>query len=360
VNKVYDGLTTASVTTATPVANGYVAGDVFSINRTATFANKNVGTVNISVTGVSLSGTDAANYSVSSTGSTSADITKKTLSADLVGSIQKTYDGTTDATLAAGNYSLSGFVTVSGVTEGATVTQTAGTYNSRNVLDANSVTTTLASGDFTANSGTSLSNYTLPTTATGVGSIGTRLLTVGYTGVTRDYNGTTVATVTTTDNRVSLDDITILRSASFDTKNIGTAKPISVYSVSLSGADATNYMVASTGSTSADVTRLDSATWVGGTTGEWFNPANWAATSNLSITGVMPDLNNVKKVYVPQGNAISFDDSVAGRTGAVSTGTVMLDSLTYQGTVSTSNLTLKNGALVVSGNAALGLSLIHI
>jgi len=73
-----------------------------------------------------------------------------------------------------------------------------------------------------------------------------------------------------------------------------------------------------------------------------------------SVIGAVPDLNNVKVALVPQGSAVSFDDSVVGRSGAANTGTVLLDALTYQGTVSTSNLNLKNGAMVVSGNAALG------
>jgi autotransporter-associated beta strand protein len=51
---------------------------------------------------------------------------------------------------------------------------------------------------------------------------------------------------------------------------------------------------------------------------------------------------------------VSFDDSVTGRSGTANTGTVLLDTLTYQGSVATSNLNLKNGALVVSGNATLG------
>ena len=370
VNKVYDGLLGARVTTDPTAANGYVSGDVLSVNRTATFVDKNVGNVGINVTGVSLSGTDAANYQVvgangvaTTTGTTSANITPKTLSAALVGSIQKTYDGNTNATLGTGNYSLTGFVTVNGVTEGATVTQTAGTYNNRNVLLANRVDTTLASGDFTANNGTDLSNYTLPTAATGAGSIGVRTLTVGYTGVNRDYNGSTVATVTTTDNRVTGDVFDINRSASFDTKNTGSAKPISVYSVSLSdpaGAstiDASNYIVASTGSTSANVTRLDSVTWVGGASGEWFNPANWAVTGHLTQTGVVPDLNNVRTVLVPSGTngaAISFDDSVAGRSAGALSGIVLVDSITNQDSVALSNLNFKNGSLVVTNNATLG------
>lgn len=379
VNKVYDGLPAASVTTvyddmSTPnaartlsVANGYVDGDVLSVNRTATFVDNNVGTgVGIQVTGISLGGADAANYKVvngsgqvTTTGTSSADITAKPLSAVLVGSIQKTYDGGTGvSTLSPGNYSLSGFVTVNGVTEGATVTQTQGTFNDRNVLLANSVTATLSNSHFTPNSGTSLSNYSLPTSATGAGSINPSPLTVVYTGVNRDYDGSTTATVTTSltapNGFVPGDDVSVVRSASFDNKNIGSAKPISVYNVSLSGNDASNYTVSSTGSTSANVTRQNSVTWVGGASGEWFDPANWAVTSNPSLTGAVPDLNNVKNVVVPQGRAVSFDDSTSGLSGSAITGTVLLDALTYQGAVATSNFSLKNGVLVVTGNATLG------
>ena len=71
------------------------------------------------------------------------------------------YDGTTAATLAAANYSLTGFVTG----EGATVTQTVGTYNSKDVLTATTVSATLAPANYTATGATLLSNYTLPTAA---------------------------------------------------------------------------------------------------------------------------------------------------------------------------------------------------
>jgi hypothetical protein len=95
-------------------------------------------------------------------------VNKATLSASLSGTAAKNYDGNDTATLAAGNYNFSGFA--SG--EGASVTQTTGTYSSPN---ANSntvgakgvVTATLASGDYTANAGTDLANYTLPTSASG-------------------------------------------------------------------------------------------------------------------------------------------------------------------------------------------------
>src|SRR3546814_5288695 len=83
------------------------------------------------------------------------------------------------------NYQLSGFV----LSEGATVGQTAGLYNSANVVEANSVTATLGAGDFTADSGTDLNNYILPTSATGAGTIDPAALTAAIVGApTKTYD----------------------------------------------------------------------------------------------------------------------------------------------------------------------------
>lgn len=65
------------------------------------------------------------------------------------------------------NFSLSGVV--SG--ESFTVTQTGGTYNSKDVVTANAVTASLAPGDFTPGPGKSASNYIFPTSASGAGQI---------------------------------------------------------------------------------------------------------------------------------------------------------------------------------------------
>src|SRR4029079_3652590 len=74
VNKVYNGTTTATAT----LTDDRVAGDTLTDNYTATFADKNVGSgKTVSVSGISLSGTDAGNYTVNTTTSTTADITAR-------------------------------------------------------------------------------------------------------------------------------------------------------------------------------------------------------------------------------------------------------------------------------------------
>ena len=93
-------------------------------------------------------------------------VTPKQLTASIIGSPTKIYDGNTNATLTSSNFSLSGFVG----TDNLTVTQTSGTYNSKDVNTANTVTATLSPADLSPVGSTLVSNYTV-TVATGPGTI---------------------------------------------------------------------------------------------------------------------------------------------------------------------------------------------
>lgn len=75
-NKVYDGNTTATILTRTLAT--VITGDVVNyVGGTAHFDNANVGTgKTVTATGLSLSGLDAANYTVNSTATTTANITQ--------------------------------------------------------------------------------------------------------------------------------------------------------------------------------------------------------------------------------------------------------------------------------------------
>src|SRR5205085_12059096 len=69
-----------------------------------------------------------------------------------------------------------------------------------------------------------------------------------------DLSSTTAA-VTLADDRVSGDVFTAsLTAANFADKNVGTAKPISVTGIAISGTDAGNYTFNTTASASADIT----------------------------------------------------------------------------------------------------------
>ena len=94
-NKVYDGTTDATILTRF-VTSGLVSGDSVTVNGgTASFGNKNADTgKTVTATGFTLSGPDAANYSIGTVGTATADITPKTVTGSFTAA-NKVYDGAT-------------------------------------------------------------------------------------------------------------------------------------------------------------------------------------------------------------------------------------------------------------------------
>ncbi|MDZ7811581.1 MAG: YDG domain-containing protein, partial [Ideonella sp.] len=243
------------------------------------------------------------NYTVTTTNGT-LSITPAQLSAMLVGEVGKVYDGNLGATLAQENYVLSGWM----AGEGAAVTQTTGLYADKHAGSGKQVSVNLGAGDFNAQTGTLLSNYVLPTAAEGqVGQVTPALILVGgLTAANKVYDGNTAATLDSSQavlsGKVAGDNVALLSAnGSFSDKNVGVGKTVTVTDLSLGGADAGNYRLASnTASTTADITRLGEVRWIGGPTGNWFDPANWEG-------GAVPDRANVAKVILPQGVTAEFD-----------------------------------------------------
>ncbi len=99
-NKVYDATTTATLSgTAAVMALG---GDTVTVGGPAAeiSANKNVGNGKaVTVTGYTLSGADAGNYTVVQPAAVTANITPASLAVTGVGANNKVYDTTTTATL---------------------------------------------------------------------------------------------------------------------------------------------------------------------------------------------------------------------------------------------------------------------
>jgi uncharacterized repeat protein (TIGR02543 family) len=259
VNKVYNGNTSATLNFSGHLLNNVVSGDVVSINQssyTANFDSKNIGEDKaVSVT-LSLTGTDAANYTLTQPTGLTADITAKELTITGVLVNNKVYDGDTDATLNLSSVALLGVVgseNVSLVTDGYVAN-----FNSKNIGTNKPVT---ISG-FSI-SGSDIGNYTL-TQPTGLtANITAKALTVssGITVVEKVYDGTTTATLNfsspTLDGVVGFETVTLITSgynASFDTKNIGTAKPVTVSGLALGGADASNYTLTQPTDLSGNIT----------------------------------------------------------------------------------------------------------
>lgn len=87
-NKVYDGTTAATLNTGTAVLTGVFGGDVVNLvssGASGAFINKNAGNGKaVNVSGLSISGTDAVNYTFNTTLTTTANITRRpvTITAD--------------------------------------------------------------------------------------------------------------------------------------------------------------------------------------------------------------------------------------------------------------------------------------
>ena len=236
VTKVYDGDTTA---TSGEVSVGTVSGKVGSenvtVSGTGTFAGDTVGTHNVSLV-YSLSGDDAANYSLASE-VVSGMITAKPLSVS-GSSASKVYDGDTTATSdevsvgTVGGKVGSENVTVSGT--GTFAGDTVGTHNVSLVYSL---------------SGADAANYSAPVdeTVTAGGTINAKTLNIagtlandktydGTTGVIMSNNGTITAGDIEPGDTVTLASAT----GAFANKTVGNGKAVSV-SYTLEGADAGNY-----------------------------------------------------------------------------------------------------------------------
>jgi filamentous hemagglutinin family protein len=120
VNKVYDASKSASLTGNASIVGG-ISGDSISLSGTGIglFSDKNVGNdKNVTVSGFTLSGTDALNYTLLQPSNLKANITPATLIINGINVANKTYDGTVNAAL-GGTASIQpiggDFVTLNGI-----------------------------------------------------------------------------------------------------------------------------------------------------------------------------------------------------------------------------------------------------
>ena len=209
--KTYDGGVASSVT---PNAVGLVSGDSVS-SLTQSYDLKNAGPRTLSVNGgyVLNDGNGGANYTVTTT-SASGTINTKALTASLIGTVQKTYDGSTSASLASGNYSLSGVVLGDSVNLNDPLS---GIYDTKN---AGTLKTVSVSG--LAISGADSANYTVNGTAAGaVGIITPAALTLTAVTDTRTYDGGVTSSGAPTNSALIEGDSLSNLVQSFDSKNAG-------------------------------------------------------------------------------------------------------------------------------------------
>ncbi|MFB9159675.1 beta strand repeat-containing protein, partial [Chromobacterium violaceum] len=249
-NKVYDGTTSASINASGGTLNGVLGGDSVNIDTSrgvASFSTKNVGAnLAVTISSVGLSGADADNYTTNNIATARANITPLAITVGAAGQ-NKTYDGTVNASVSLSS---------SGVLAGDAVnfSDASATFANKNVGNAKTVTVSGISA-----SGSDAGNYTLNNdTAITSASITPRTLTVSATGQNKIYDGTVNDAVTLASSGVLPGDIVNISAAgaSFADKNVGKDKIVTVAGISASGADAGNYAIANSVTTTASITPI--------------------------------------------------------------------------------------------------------
>ena len=250
VNKVYDTNTTAALAGTASIAA--LGSDVVTLGGTGVgaFANKNVGNGKaVTVTGYTLSGADATNYVVAQPTGLTADITAASLSVTGISAVNKVYNANTTAALTgtAAVVALGGdVVSVGGTGVGA--------FANKNIGTGKTVTVT----GYTLN-GTDATNYVVAQPTGLTANITPASLSVtGISAVNKVYDANTTAALSGTATVAALgsDAVSVAGTGvgAFANKNVGNGKAVTVSGYTLSGADATNYVVAQPAGLTANIT----------------------------------------------------------------------------------------------------------
>lgn len=239
-DKVYDGTVQAVVQQWD--LNGFVAGDDLMVIGDATFGDKNAGSAKpVSLSVFALSGIDAGNYVLGNvtTGSATGNVLPAPLNLVTGLVADKVYDRGTSATVSNAS--------VSGAVEGDMLSfALSGSFDDKNAGVGKSASVTL-----TGFSGADAGNYTLGSTLSVATSATITPATVNVDGATvanKTYDGTVNTSVTSLalSGVIAGDTVTGSADARFADRNAGSAKPVTVSLLGLSGADAGNYTLGGT------------------------------------------------------------------------------------------------------------------
>ncbi|MDD4913399.1 MAG: YDG domain-containing protein, partial [Sideroxydans sp.] len=249
ITKVYDS------TTAMPGVvlglNGLVVNDGVTAAGTGSFATHHVGSgLGYSITGVALSGADAANYSLSSTSlnGNNGEITQAPLTISGITASDKVYNADTAATVSTAGAVYGGLFSGDNVTVAAT-----GVFGDQNV-GTNKVVT--LSSSYT---GSNVGDYAITDQTSTTADITPASLTViGTTVANKVYDGATAATLTggTLSGTVYTgDDVTLgTQAGAFVSSAVGVGIAVTAADV-LSGTSASNYTLIQPAGLAADITQ---------------------------------------------------------------------------------------------------------
>ena len=344
-SKTYDQLRTADISGGVISA---ISGDdvtLVTAGRAGLFGDKNVGTgKNVTVTGYTISGADAANYSLVQPTGVTADITARSLAVTGATAASKTYDRLVIATISGGVVSV-----ISGDDVALDVAGRSGVFADWNVGTGKSVT---VSGY--AITGADAANYSLvqPTGLT-ADITALSLAVTGAIAADKTYDRSLLATISGGTISVIGGDTVVLddsnRAGLFGDKNVGTGKSVTVTGYTIYGADAANYSLVQPTSVTADITALSLA--VTGVTAS--DKVYDRSRSAVLFGGVIAPLGGDDVILDGSAAAGLFADKNVGvAKGVTATGFALIgaDALNYaimQPTGMTANITVRS--LAVTG-----------
>jgi MBG domain-containing protein/YDG domain-containing protein/CARDB protein/galactose oxidase-like protein/Kelch motif protein len=240
-DKLYDGSTTATITSCTLSGNPTNLSCAAS-GATFAMANASLNPQTVTATGITLGGLESNNYVLSSTSATtSGKINFVTVTASVTAA-DKTYDGNNTATITS--------CTLSGSPANVSCAASDATFASASATGAPQTVT--ATG--ITLSGNAASNYTLSsTTATTTATINQPTVTATVTAADKQYDGTPAATITSCTLSGSPANVTCtVASATFATANANlNPQTVTATGITLGGSAADNYTLSSTTATAS-------------------------------------------------------------------------------------------------------------
>lgn len=309
-NKLYDGLTAASISSNSLSVNGIISSDNISLVPNASFESKIVGNDKlVYLTGeTSLTGPKSGNYQLSLTGAptATASISAKTITVNNATAESKVYDSSNAANIAGAQ--------IDGVIAGDDVRIAAisGVF-AQQAIGSNipvSVETVLAGFDS--------NNYTVNEPQGLTASITAKEISLkgSFSVVDKVYDGTSVAQVNLTgiviSGLITGDNVTVVPTADFETAEVGSNIKVSLRNEThISGDDAENYTLNLIGAPVSTGKIVAKPLYVGGSftaTSKIYDGSTTANMGNnlLVINGVVED-DDV--ILVP---VLSFSDKKVG------------------------------------------------
>ena len=321
-NKVYDATTTATIS---GTLNGVIAGDVVTLVSVGTFPSKNVGTGLAVTSSCTLSGANAGNYTLTQPTGLTANITVATLTIAGITASNKTYDGTTTASL-SGSAALGGVLGSDVVVLGGSGS---GTFTSKNVGTGVSVTVT----GYTI-SGTDAGNYTLTQPSGLTANITTATLVIQAIGPTKVTGNTSPVVTGSTSNFIYYGTVNseTVTSVTLTPSPTTSQTAGSTYTVTPSAAAGANGFVAGnytiTYTAYSGVCSGHSYTWTGNSSTTWSTSGNWSpsgtpgSTDDIVIPGsttrapTVTASTTVNTISITGSNTINVNSGVNLKTNS--------------------------------------------